>query len=66
MADDKIIDISESVVSLNVRLANLVIDCGDDGGKTMVPLSRWRPWCFQISMYQLPTLRLLVLRLTVE
>jgi CRISPR-associated protein Cas1 len=38
MTDDKIIDISDAVVSLNVRLANLVIDCGEDGGKTMVPL----------------------------
>lgn len=39
MTDDKIIDISDSVVSLNVRLANLVIDCGDEGDKTMVPLT---------------------------
>ena len=39
MTDDKIIDISDSVVSLNVRLANLVIDCGDEGCKTMVPLT---------------------------
>ncbi|MBT0654726.1 type II CRISPR-associated endonuclease Cas1 [Geomobilimonas luticola] len=39
MTDDKIIDISESVVSLNVRLANLVIDCGEEIGKTMVPLN---------------------------
>jgi CRISPR-associated protein Cas1 len=37
--DDKIIDISEAVVSLNVRLANLVIDCGEDG-KTMFPLAQ--------------------------
>ena len=37
MTDDKIIDISEAVVSLNVRLSNLVIDCGEDG-KTMLPL----------------------------
>lgn len=39
MTDDKIIDIADSVVSLNVRLANLVIDCGEGVGKTMVPLS---------------------------
>ncbi|GAB7025130.1 type II CRISPR-associated endonuclease Cas1 [Geotalea toluenoxydans] len=39
MTDDKIIDIADSVVSLNVRLANLVIDCGDEIGKTMVPLN---------------------------
>jgi len=39
MTDDKIIDISDSVVSLNVRLANLVIDCGEEGGKTTVPLT---------------------------
>lgn len=39
MTDDKIIDISDSVVSLNVRLTNLVIDCGDTSGKTMVPLT---------------------------
>lgn len=39
MTDDKIIDISDSVVSLNIRLANLVIDCGDEGGKTLVPLT---------------------------
>lgn len=39
MTDNKIIDISDSVVSLNVRLANLVIDRGDEGGKTMVPLT---------------------------
>jgi CRISP-associated protein Cas1 len=39
MTDDKIIDISDSVVSLNIRLANLVIDCGEEIGKTMVPLN---------------------------
>jgi CRISPR-associated protein Cas1 len=39
MTDDKIIDISDSVVSLNVRLSNLVIDCGE-GGKTMLPLNQ--------------------------
>lgn len=39
MTDDKIIDISDSVLSLNVRFANLVVDCGDEGGKTMVPLT---------------------------
>lgn len=39
MTDDKIIDISDSVVCLNVRLANLVIDCGNEGGKTLVPLN---------------------------
>ncbi|NJD38255.1 MAG: type II CRISPR-associated endonuclease Cas1 [Geobacter sp.] len=39
MTDDKIIDISDSVVSLNVRLANLVIDCGEERGKTLVPLN---------------------------
>lgn len=39
MTDDKIIDISDSVVSLNVRLSNLVIDCGEGVGKTMVPLN---------------------------
>lgn len=40
MTDDKIIDISDTVVSLNVRLANLVIDCGDELGKTMMPLAQ--------------------------
>lgn len=39
MTDNKIIDISEAVVSINVRLSNLVIDCGE-GGKTMLPLSQ--------------------------
>lgn len=40
MTDDKIIDISDMVVSLNVRLSNLVIDCGEELGKTMVPLTQ--------------------------
>lgn len=35
-----IIDISDTVVSLNVRLANLVIDCGDNLGRTIVPLTQ--------------------------
>jgi CRISPR-associated protein Cas1 len=39
MTDDKIIDISDAVVSLNIRFANLVIDCGENIGKTMVPLN---------------------------
>lgn len=39
MTDDKIIDITDSVVSLNVRCANLVVDCGENIGKTMVPLN---------------------------
>lgn len=40
MTDDKIIDISDIVVSLSVRLSNLVIDCGEELGKTMVPLTQ--------------------------
>lgn len=40
MTDDKIIDISDSVVSLSVRLANLAIDCGEERVKTMVPLNQ--------------------------
>lgn len=40
MTDDKIIDIADTVVSLNVRLSSLVIDCGDEVGKTMVPLTQ--------------------------